>query len=266
MHRRAIITNTKFVYANQPTKLRGLLRYFQYRNDKTSADHVRQFDEQGQRVERWRDRGLGSDYREILDSCLDLATTHLQRNVSARLLVIAPEVHWMAAIPEDRRLDVLHELTETTIDSWFEQMNLPTAEYAYVCHESEPSDMRPDGTPKDEPQLSDTYLHSHVTLAATVPGFEQAREGYKVYDRQIQALHEAGRTAMAHIWERELGVERVAELTQELEERTQRYAELDKRAALTPMWMERPQLEHIPSPEKVAPTPFERDFDMELGE
>jgi len=137
----------------------------------------------------------------------------------------------MEAIPEDRRADVLRELTESTVENWFERMNLPTAEYAYISHESEPTDTRPDGRLKDETQLSQSYLHSHVVLAATVPGFEQEREGYKVYDRQIHTLHEAGRDAMEQIWERELGVERVAELNQELEDRTQRYLELDKAQA-----------------------------------
>jgi len=227
MHRRAIITNTKFVYANQRKKLRGLLRYFQYRNDKDSAEHVQQFDDRGQRVDRWTDRGLGGEYRDILGKSLELATTTMHRNVSARLLVIAPEVHLMEAIPEDRRADVLRELTESTVENWFERMDLPTAEYAFVLHESEPTDTRPDGRLKDETQLSQSYLHSHVVLAATVPGFEQDREGYKVYDKQIRALHEAGRDAMEQIWQRELGVERVAELNQELEERTQKYLELD---------------------------------------
>jgi len=227
MHRRAIITNTKFVYANQRKKLRGLLRYFQYRNDKDSAEHVQQFDDRGQRVDRWTDRGLGGEYRDILGKSLELATTTMQRNVSARLLVIAPEVHMMEAIPEDRRADVLRELTESTVENWFERMDLPTAEYAFVLHESEPTDTRPDGRLKDETQLSQSYLHSHVVLAATVPGFEQDREGYKVYDNQIHSLHESGREAMEQIWERELGVERVAELNQELEERTQKYLELD---------------------------------------
>lgn len=227
MHRRAIITNVKFAYANQRKKLRGLLRYVQYRNDKDGAEHVRQFDDHGQRLERWTDRGLGNEYRNILDNVLDLATTTMQRNVGARLLVIAPEVHMMEAIPEEQRADILRELTESTVENWFERMDLPTAEYAFVVHESEPSDTRPDGQLKDETQLSSSYLHTHVVLAATVPGFEQDREGYKVYDRQIRALHEAGREAMEQIWERELGVERVAKLNQELEERTQKYLELD---------------------------------------
>src|SRR4051812_30372920 len=121
MHRRAIITNVKFAYANQRKKLRGLLRYVQYRNDKDGAEHVHQFDEYGQRLERWTDRGLGHEYREILDNVLDLATTTMQRNVGARLLVIAPEVHLMEAIPEEQRADILRELTESTVENWFER-------------------------------------------------------------------------------------------------------------------------------------------------
>jgi len=227
MHHRAIITNLKFTYAKQRKTLRTLLRYLQYRNDKTSAEHVRQFDEHGHRINRWTNQGLGETHREILDTALDLATTGLKNNVGARLLVIAPEVHLMDAIPQERRTDVLRELTEATVENWFERINLPTAEYAYVVHEAEPAETRPDGRLKDETALSQTYLHTHVILAATVPGFETERQDYKVYERQIEALHEAGREAMAVIWQRELGLERVDELNQELEDRTQRYLALD---------------------------------------
>jgi hypothetical protein len=255
MHRRAVITNAKFVYTRQRSRLRGLLRYFQFRNDKDSASHVRQFDEQGQRVERWVDRGLGDDHRTILHNCLDLATTDLPQNVSARLLVIAPEVHFMAAIDPERRLDVLRELTEATVENWFEHLNLPTPEYAYVCHEAQPSDLRPDGQTKDEAHLSDSYLHSHVVLAATVPGLEQPREVYKIYEKQLRTLHEAGREALEQIWERELGAERVAELNQELEERTQRYLELDTAQGR--------DTSEITLPE---PPTLDRELELELGE
>src|SRR5258708_32520058 len=46
--------------------LRGKLRYFQYRNDK--SDHVPH--PRGKaRPGRWRDMGLGSNYGEILKAC-----------------------------------------------------------------------------------------------------------------------------------------------------------------------------------------------------
>jgi hypothetical protein len=226
-HVRSVTTNLKFTYKDQKKKLRRLLRYFQYRNDKSSAEHVRQWDEFGERVERWVDCGLGTDHQEILENVLDLATDNLKRDVGTRLLVIGPEVNLMHAIDPDKRVDVLRELTEKTIENWFERMNLPTAEFSYVIHESQASETRPDGRLKDEVQ-TESYLHTHVVLAPTVWGLEQEREAYKVYDKQISSLHEAGREAMTEIWERELGVERFAELQAELAERDIRQRELDR--------------------------------------
>jgi hypothetical protein len=262
MHRRALITNLKFVYADQKRELRGKLRYFQFRNDKTSASHVRQLDEFGQRVERWVDRGLGDEHHAIVAGCQAQATDNLKRNVSARLLVIAPEVHFMAAIAEDRRLAVLHELTEATVENWFEQMDLPTPDFAYVVHEAQPSDLRPDGRPKDEPRLSDTYLHTHVVLAPTVADLEEAKLTYKVFEPQLRTLHEVGREAMQQIWERELGTERVAELNQELEERTQRYLELD----MAQEGRDTPEIA-LPEPTRAVPPPtLDLDLELEFGE
>jgi hypothetical protein len=47
-------------------------------------------------------------------------------------------------------------------------------------------------------------------------------------DKQIGWLHEAGRSAMQEIWERELGQERFAELQAELAERDVRQRQLDR--------------------------------------
>ncbi|MEO0565989.1 MAG: hypothetical protein AAF125_28030, partial [Chloroflexota bacterium] len=66
-----------------------------------------------------------------------------------------------------------------------------------------------------------------VVIAPTVPGLVQERESYRVYEKQIGWLHEAGRDAMEAIWERELGVERYAELQADLTERDRYQRELD---------------------------------------
>jgi hypothetical protein len=226
-HPRSVTTNLKFAYKDDKRKLGRLLRYFQYRDDKAGAEHVRQWDEFGQKVERWVDCGLGADQRDILANVLACATDHLKRNVGARLLVVAPEVSLMQAIEPERRVGVLRELTEKTVEGWFEGMDLPTPEFSYVVHEAQPSATRPDGRLKDEGQTA-SYLHTHVVLAPTVWGLEREREAYKVYDKQIGLLHEAGRDALTAIWERELGVERLAELQSELAERDLRQRELDR--------------------------------------
>ena len=266
VHARSVTTNIKFAYKDQKKKLHRLLRYFQYRNDKSSAEHVRQWDEFGQRVERWHDCGLGTQHHEILENVLDLATDTLKRDVGARLLVIGPEVSLMQAIDPDKRVDVLRELTEKTLDNWFERMDLPTPEYSYVVHESQPSETRPDGRLKDEMQ-TDGYLHTHVVLAPTAAGLERERELYKVYDKQVNWLHEAGRDAVQEIWEREIGVERFAELQTELGERDLRQKELDRQH-------EQAELEKLfvsePLREQEAASQVSKDLDegleMEWGE
>lgn len=225
-HPRSVVTNLKFTYADQSKKLGGLLRYFQYRDDKDGHTHIPQRTPDGRRVPRWVDHGLGASHQDILATTAQLTGNTLKREVGSRLLVIAPEVGLMHAIPPTRRVDVLKEVTEATMELWFERMDLPTPEYAYVCHESQPSDERPNGEVKQDGHPH-SYLHTHVVIAPTVPGWFHEREGYRVYEKQIGMLHEAGRDALEAIWERELGVERYAELQADLTERDRRQREWD---------------------------------------
>jgi hypothetical protein len=263
VHRRAITTNVKFTYADQGGYLRGLTKYLQYRDDKEGRTHVPQWDEDGKRVPRWTDRGLGDSHRSILSNAGQLTTSGLKREVGARLLVVAPEVELMHAIAENRRADVLRELTESTVEGWFDKMNLATPAYAFVLHESQPSNERPDGRLKDEAQ-DKSYLHTHVVLAATVPGVESERQNYLVYERHIRQLHEAGREALEVIWTREIGQERLAELNADLERRDERQRELDRQQTQR----EAEQFFGItPEPETAAPEispPIDRDLGLEL--
>ena len=194
---------------------------FQYRDDRRK--HIKQV--VGKR--RWVDKGLGQTYGAINKNCHKLATQGLQKNVAARTLVISPEMSFMQALPEHRRLPVLAELTETTLERWFDAMQLPTAEHSYVIHRGLSKDKRPDGLTKDVDGEQE-FLHSHVVMAATVPGFEADREKYWVGKRQLPMLHEAAREAMEHIWTRELGAERVQQLNTELEAKVQHLRELNE--------------------------------------
>jgi hypothetical protein len=193
---------------------------FQYRDDR--RQHIKQV--VGKR--RWVNKGLGQTYGEINTNCQKLATDSLKQNVAARTLVISPELSFMQALPEHRRIPVLAELTEMTVERWFDAMALPTAEHSYVIHRGLSKAERPDGLTKDV-AAGQEFLHSHVVLAATVPGFEADREKYWVGKRQLPMLHEAAREAMEHIWTRELGAERVQELNTELTAKTQHLQELD---------------------------------------
>ena len=134
-------------------------------------------------------------------------------------------------------------------------------------HDSQPSDERPDGRLKDDGH-ADSYLHSHVVMAPTVPGLVEERERYGVYEKQISWLHQAGRDAMASIWERELGVDRYAELQAELVERD-RYqraldAEHERRELEAAFSVERvPEPTRDPERDRID---HERDIGWELGQ
>lgn len=142
----------------------------------------------------------------------------------------------MNAIPPSRRVAVLAELTEATIDRWFESMNLPTAEHSYVIHRGMSKANLPDGSHKSV-ATGREFLHSHVVLAPTVSGLETDRQRYWVGKKELPLLHQASRDAMEHIWTRELGVEKVQQLNLALEQRTERFKheqEQTKLARLTP--------------------------------
>jgi len=239
LHKRAVIANAKFIYKADQDQLNGKLRYFQYRDDKQT--HLLQ---RGAGERSWIDRGLGDTYSDIAQTATALATVGLAKDVAARTLVIAPQMDFMAAIPEDDREAALAELTEATIEHWFAQANLPTPEYSFIIHQGDVAESRVDGQDKDL-QRGDSYYHSHVVLAATIPGLEQDREGYKVYSDEgrvpktpglnavtLTGLHEAARENMALIWERELGRDRVQSLNQELEQLTQALEQKDMARAI----------------------------------
>jgi hypothetical protein len=133
----------------------------------------------------------------------------------------------MHAIPDEQKIELLQELTESTMSRFFYKMEMPQTEYSYVTHIAKTDDKMPDGTLKDV-DGEKAFLHSHVVLAATIPGDGNVREPYKLYGNDLSKLHEAGREALEDIWTRELGRERVQELNQELEELTRYIEELNQ--------------------------------------
>jgi hypothetical protein len=218
---RCIIANQKFIYKKEGDHLKGKLKYFQHRDDKDT--HIQQRDEKGNPIRRWEDRGLGDTYNKIARNCLNFATSGLKNDVGARTLVLSPQVEFMAAIPPDMRLAVMAELTDATVERWFEAMRIPPAEYVFVVHQGEVKTDRPDGVK----QQNKEFVHSHVVLAATTPGLIQDRENYKIYKEQLEQLHQVSTEEMERIWTRELGLQRVQALNQDLEELTETLRQID---------------------------------------
>jgi hypothetical protein len=246
MHRRSVITNAKFIYKRDGKQLRGKLRYFQYRDNK--HDHL----SQDESTRRWVNCGLGTYHNEIAQNCEAWATEDLAHDVSARTLVISPQIDMMQAIPPERQEAVISELTGAIVEGWFDAMDAPTPAYSFVVHHGETADERPDGRAKDVDGNRE-FLHTHVILAATVPGLETERETYKVYSDQLRTLHDAGRDAMERIWERELGREHLQELNQDLKTMTQELTALDHQHDLDAIR----QTLGMDAPEFVPPPPLE---------
>ena len=210
LHQRACITNAKFIYKREQTHLHGKLRYFQFRDDRDTPLVRRDV------LRRWINRGLGDNHAAIADNCQQLATSGLKQDVGARTLVISPQVELMMAIPAERREAVMNELTEATVERWFDELERALPEYAYVLHRGEVKSERPD----EVEQAPQEFMHTHVVLAATHVGLD-GRENYPVYKEQLETLHEVGNAEMERIWTRELGFERVQELNAELQALTE---------------------------------------------
>ena len=232
MHVRSVITNLKYVSAANHGDFMGQLKYMQYRDGK--QEHIVQTNEEGNPLRRFINRGLGDGYKPVHRQCSELQTTTMQdpdKNITARLLMVGPEPELMHTIPEDRRLDVLEEYTDAVVNKWFEKMETPgQPEYSFVMHEANTSDQIP---PEERGELAHdkSYFHSHVVIAATTQGIE-GREHYWVGKEEIKLLHEAGREEMERIWTRELGPEKVEELNQYLEDRTEQLQQADREKGL----------------------------------
>ena len=171
----------------------GLLKYLQYRNDKSG--HIPQM----AGIERWYDRGLGDNYRSISRQAMRLSNDDANKdNVLIRMMVVSPHPDLMAAVPAKKRQRVLAELTETMMERYFEDAGLSTPEYAFVIHDPETED-------------GHQRLHSHVLFPATVPDID-GRQHYDLRRKQMPAFHEARDQAITDVFTRLLGPKRVAEL------------------------------------------------------
>lgn len=102
--------------------LRGKLKYFTYRDNRD--EHLKP----EEREERWQDHGLGKDYRTILNNCDKLSSKH----VLAWSWVISPAPDLMALVPEDLRRDLVIDLTERIVESYYTARGAEVPEYAFV--------------------------------------------------------------------------------------------------------------------------------------
>lgn len=129
--------------------LHSTLKYIQYREDhntKADADKLR---------DRWQDLGLGAHYREIFEVCDRLKSKH----VLAWTWVVSPAPDLMALVPQDKRRDVVMDVTERVVEAYYEARNYQAPPYSYVLHDRL--------TDEGEQQL-----HTHVILPGLAPTIE----------------------------------------------------------------------------------------------
>ncbi len=180
--------------ASDSKKAKGLLRYLTYRDSRDG--HIKQASGQ----ERWVDHGLGHTVGEIAEACDRYQGEH----VLAFTLVFNPNPDLITMVPEQRRARFVRELTETTLDHFFEARGLGSGlEYSYVTHHRQSEDPETPGLPDP---------HTHVILPGT---YFDEDEGQRVplffsQNRQvdhIEMLHRVTENQMADLIERYVGPE-----------------------------------------------------------
>jgi hypothetical protein len=151
--------------------LRATLKYLEFRDDrdtKASREQLR---------DRWQDRGLGAHYRAIFAACDDLKSQH----VLAWTWILSPAPDLMALVPEDKRRDLVMDITERMVEAYYEARGYQTPPYAYVLH---------DRLTKDGEQ----QLHTHIIL----PGLAPTVEGWEPFYNHKRKGHERLFNDIAH--------------------------------------------------------------------
>jgi len=159
--------------------LRSTLKYLQYRDNRT--DHLPQMQDN----ERWRDLGMGQHYREIFENCDQLQSKH----VLAWTWVVSPAPDLMALVPEEKRPQLLCDLTERIVEDYYTERGFELPEYSYVLHDRL-TDTKEEG---EEPMQ---HLHTHVVLPGTVssiaerlPVYNNKERGHDALFRQVASRH-----------------------------------------------------------------------------
>jgi hypothetical protein len=180
--------------ADEGKRMKQLLGYLTYRDSRDKGVKL----VAGQ--ERWVDHGMGGSVAEIAQRCDDLRSQH----VLTFSLVVNPNPQLVAMIPHEQREQFVRELTERTVDGFFEARGLDTGcEYSYVLHHRD----------SDDPQSPGMHNpHTHVVLPGTVWS-EEHGERINLYFSQskkvdhIEMLHDVTEQHMADLLDRYVGLD-----------------------------------------------------------
>lgn len=143
------VANVQYKRAGEGGRQRGLLRYLTYREGRFGPE----LQEVGE--DRWVDHGLGHTLAEI-NRYLD---DYRSRHVLAFNLVLNVNPELIALVPVQQREAFVRELTERTVEQYFQARGLDGGvEYSYVLHHRESQSL-------EAPGLHDP--HTHIVLPGT---------------------------------------------------------------------------------------------------
>ncbi len=165
MSKPSIIANWKYQKPGEGGSrgLKKLLKYTSYREDPEHSTLPLK--------ERWRDCGLGENWRQVWENCNALAGPY----VLAHHLVIAPAPDLMALVPEDQRAEMARLVTERVIETWHIERGLNVPEFSFCLHDRDTSD------------YGMQNLHTHVFVAGTIENDFGERESHRVSREQVVA-------------------------------------------------------------------------------
>lgn len=188
------IANVKYKKptADDTKRTKGLLRYLTYRDGRDG--HIKQVSG----MQRWVDHGLGGSVAEIAHTCDDFRSEH----VLAFTLVFNPNPSLIAMIPHEQREQFVKELTENTLNDFFEARDIDTGvEFSYVTHHRHTDDAQ-------APNQHDP--HTHVILPGTIWDEEVGERSNLFFSQNrhvnhIEMLHTATEQNMEVLMERYVG-------------------------------------------------------------
>lgn len=188
------VTNVKYKKPtqNEAKRMKNLLGYLTYRDSRD--DYVPQVSG----VERWMDHGMGKSVTQIANQCVAYQSDH----VLLFSLIVNPNPDLIRMIPHDQREQFVRQLTERTVEGFFEARGMDTGvEYSYVTHHR-----NTDG--KEAPGQHDP--HTHIVLPGTYYDADEGRRKplYFSQNRQInhiELLHTITQDNMADLLDRYAG-------------------------------------------------------------
>lgn len=180
--------------ASETRQARNLLGYLTYRDSRDEGVKL------VAGIERWTDHGMGGSVADILRRCNDLRSEH----VLMFSLVINPNPQLIAMVAPEQREQFVRELTEATVDGFFEARGIESgAEYSYVLHHRSSEDLQAPGMHNP---------HSHAVLPGTIWS-EEAGERVPLYFSQnkkvnhIEMLHAVTEYNMTEMMDRYVGLD-----------------------------------------------------------